>query len=65
MAKLLKDKGFSTYTTTIHKIENGQRPVPLDEAAAIADLFDMSLDSLLGRGIRLMRRVRHSHEEPG
>lgn len=51
MAKLLKDKGFSTYTTTIHKIENDQRPVPLDEAAAIADLFGMSLDTLLGRNL--------------
>jgi transcriptional regulator with XRE-family HTH domain len=51
MAQLLKDKGFRTYTTTIHKIEAGDRPVPLDEASAIADLFGVSVDRLLGRNL--------------
>jgi hypothetical protein len=32
---------------------------------ALAYLVAVVLDSLLGRGIRLMRRVRHSDEEPG
>ena len=51
MAELLKNKGFRAYTTTIHKIETDQRPVPVDEASAIADLFGMSLDKLLGRDL--------------
>jgi transcriptional regulator with XRE-family HTH domain len=49
MAELLRDKGFRAHTTTIHKIENDQRPVPVDEASAIADIFGISLDKLLGR----------------
>lgn len=36
-------------------------PVVLALAYGIA----VALDMLLGRGIRLTRRVRHSHEEPG
>jgi transcriptional regulator with XRE-family HTH domain len=60
MAKLLKDKGFSTYTTTIHKIETDQRPVPVDEAGAIADLFGVSLDRLLGRDLGPERDLAYS-----
>jgi hypothetical protein len=36
-------------------------PVVLALAYGIA----VTLDTLLGRGIQLMRRVRHSDEEPG
>ena len=32
--------------------------------AALRQLVAVVLDSLLGRGIRLMRRVRHGDEEP-
>jgi transcriptional regulator with XRE-family HTH domain len=49
VAKLLSDKGIHTYATTIAKIEAGDRAVRIDEAAGIADLFEVSLDSLLGR----------------
>jgi hypothetical protein len=55
MAELLRDKGFRTHTTTIHKTENDQRPVPVDEASAIADLFEVSLDKLLGRDLGVER----------
>ncbi|MGH6683963.1 MAG: helix-turn-helix transcriptional regulator [Pseudolabrys sp.] len=53
LAKMLKDKGIhSIYPTTIAKIESGERAVRIDEAAAIADLFDVSLDVLMGlRGV--------------
>jgi hypothetical protein len=51
MAKLLSDKGIGAHTTTIAKIEAGDRAVPIDEAAAIADLFEVSLDKLLGRDL--------------
>jgi hypothetical protein len=32
---------------------------------ALAYVIALALDALLGRGIRVMRRVRHSDEEPG
>ena len=37
------------HPTTIAKIEAGDRSVTIDEAAGVADLFELSLDSLLGR----------------
>jgi transcriptional regulator with XRE-family HTH domain len=50
LAKKLKDKGIhGIYPTTVAKIESGERAVRIDEAAALADLFDMSLDVLMGR----------------
>jgi transcriptional regulator with XRE-family HTH domain len=50
MAKLLSDNGIPMmHPTTIAKIEAGDRAVRIDEAAGIADLFGVSLDSLLGR----------------
>jgi len=50
LANRLGDKGIKgIYPTTIAKIESGERSVRIDEAAALADLFDVSLDALLGR----------------
>jgi hypothetical protein len=42
-----------------------QTIVVMPVVLALAYLVAVVLDSLLGRGIRLMRRVRHSDEEPG
>lgn len=50
LAKRLCDRKIDgVYASTIAKIEVGKRAVRMDEAAGIADLFDMSLDALLGR----------------
>jgi transcriptional regulator with XRE-family HTH domain len=50
MAKLLSEKGIAPmHATTIAKIEAGSRSVRINEAVGIADLLDVSLDSLLGR----------------
>ena len=49
LAKLLAEKDIHMHWTTIAKIEKGERSVRIDEAAAIADIFDMSVDTLLGR----------------
>jgi transcriptional regulator with XRE-family HTH domain len=51
LAKRLTDKGIPVYASTIAKIESEKKPrAPrLGEAAVIADLFDISLDALLGR----------------
>lgn len=51
LAKKLTDKGIPTYASTIAKIESDKKPraARLGEAVAIADLFDVSVDSLLGR----------------
>ena len=50
VAKKLTAKGIDKiHPTTVAKIESGDREVKLDEATAIADLFDMSLDVLVAR----------------
>jgi transcriptional regulator with XRE-family HTH domain len=50
MADMLSDRGIAPmHATTIAKIEAGTRSVRINEAVGIADLFDVSLDSLMGR----------------
>jgi transcriptional regulator with XRE-family HTH domain len=50
VAKMLGDKGIKgIYPTTVAKIESGERAVRIDEATALADLFEVPLDALLGR----------------
>ena len=49
LAKRLGERGVAVHASTIAKIETDARAVRLDEAAAIADLFGLSLDTLLGR----------------
>lgn len=51
LARRLTDKGIDVFASTIAKIESQRKPraVRLAEAAGIADLFGVSLDSLLGR----------------
>jgi transcriptional regulator with XRE-family HTH domain len=52
LAKMLKPKGIDMHWTTIAKIEKGTRSVRIDEAAAFADCFGISVDTLLGRKAR-------------
>jgi transcriptional regulator with XRE-family HTH domain len=50
LAKRLSDNDIPMiHASTIAKIELGSRPTRIDEATAIADLFGVSLDALLGR----------------
>ena len=50
MAEMLADKcSQSVHATTIAKIEAGRRSVRINEAVALADLFEVSVDALLGR----------------
>jgi hypothetical protein len=42
-----------------------QTIVVMPVVLALAYLIAVALDAVLGRGIQLMRRVRHSDEEPG
>jgi len=51
LAKRLSDKGVHVYASTIAKIENGTRAARLNEVAAVADLLEVSLDTLLGRSV--------------
>lgn len=46
---MAKRYGVEVYSTTIAKIEAGDRAVRVDELYAFADLFGMSADALLGR----------------
>lgn len=60
VAKLLAAKGFGqVYATTIAKIEAGDRAVTIAEAAAIAGLFGVSLDVMLGRSVELATDVTY------
>jgi transcriptional regulator with XRE-family HTH domain len=52
LAELLQGRGLGhIYPTTVAKIESGERAVRIDEATAIADLFEVSVDALLGRNV--------------
>ena len=53
LSKRLQDMGCEhIYPSTVAKIESGERAVRIDEATAIAELFDVSLDILLGRSVK-------------
>jgi transcriptional regulator with XRE-family HTH domain len=49
MANMLSRRKTDMHATTIAKIEAGTRSVRINEAVAIADLFEVGLDYLLGR----------------
>jgi transcriptional regulator with XRE-family HTH domain len=50
MAKILSDRGLRPmHPTTVAKIEAGDRSVRINEAVGMADLFEVSMDDLLGR----------------
>jgi transcriptional regulator with XRE-family HTH domain len=51
-AKRLGQLGVRAYPSTIAKIEAGDRPVKLAELAAIAEMFGVSIDVLLRRGVK-------------
>lgn len=47
LAKKMSEYGIPTTQTTIAKIERGDRPTPISEAAVIAHIFDLPLAGLL------------------
>jgi transcriptional regulator with XRE-family HTH domain len=49
LAQALTAKGIRSYATTIAKIEAGDRAVRVDELVAMAEIFDVPVDSLLGQ----------------
>jgi hypothetical protein len=49
MVELLEAEGIGLHWTSLSKIEKGERSVRIDEAKAIADLLELSVDSMLGR----------------
>src|SRR6516164_6885913 len=52
LAERLSKRVKGIYPTTIHKIESGDRAIRFDELAAVADVFGVSVDALLGRRAR-------------
>ncbi|CAM3752993.1 helix-turn-helix domain-containing protein [Smaragdicoccus niigatensis] len=73
LAVLIEGKGIPMHTTAIAKIEAGRREVRIDEASAMADLFGLSVDTLLGRSsdeseadrYALVRLSEHTHSALG
>ena len=65
MARMLAHRGIEPmHATTLAKIETGDRSLRVTEAAGIADLLELSMDSLLGRRPmgqtdELIYRLRH------
>lgn len=51
-AELAERLGVGMHWTTIAKIEKGTRSVRIDEAALIADIFETSVDAMLGRKVQ-------------
>jgi transcriptional regulator with XRE-family HTH domain len=52
LAKRLQDNGLEhIIPSTVAKIEGGARSVRIDEANVLADLFETSVDALLGRAV--------------
>jgi transcriptional regulator with XRE-family HTH domain len=50
LAELLRDKGFNAaHPSTVAKVEGGDRATTLDEVAAYAAVFGVSIDLLLGQ----------------
>lgn len=50
VAAMLEQRGaLGTIATTIAKLEAGNRAVRVDELAALADIFGISVDALIGR----------------
>lgn len=60
LAKLLSSRGFAFYASTIAKIETGGRSVGIAEAVAVAEVFEIPLDSLLGRKPRAERDLDYA-----
>jgi len=61
MAEILSGRDVQPmHATTIAKIEAGTRSVRISEAVGIADLFDVSLDALLGRNSRPKRDLDYA-----
>jgi hypothetical protein len=48
MARLLSARGVTAHPTTIAKIETGERVVRIEELSALADMLDLSVDTLIG-----------------
>ncbi len=48
LADLLCERGVQVRADTIAKTERGERKATLDEVSAIADVFEVSVDTLLG-----------------
>jgi hypothetical protein len=45
LAALMRERGFPWYQTTVVRVEHDGRPVTLDEAAELSEVFAVSLDS--------------------
>lgn len=73
LSQRLIDKGMDTmYPSTVAKVEAGERTVRIEEAFALADLFDVSVDWLGGRedgleddAIYTLRSVLDSAQQSG
>ncbi|MCV7441230.1 helix-turn-helix transcriptional regulator [Mycobacterium paraense] len=59
-AKMLSDRGIQPmHPSTVAKIEAGDRSVRINEAVGIADVFEVSVDSLLGRNTNNKRDLEY------
>lgn len=58
VASLMTKAGFSWRQTTVAKTEAGSRPIRLDEAGALAFLFGLSINDMVGHASNTPRQYR-------
>ena len=46
----MRGRGFNWHQTTISRIERGEQPLTLTEAATLADIYDQPITAFLGEG---------------
>ncbi len=59
LAEKLNEMGIAGNGSTIAKTESGDRGVKIDELSALADIFNVSVDTLLGRRTPLQDDLLH------
>lgn len=70
VAERMKAFGYSWHQTVVAKIETGQRPLRLSEAADLAALYEVSLDRLLvdpavtaGHAEEIEKQIQQTEEQ--
>lgn len=58
VATAMSERGYSWHQATVYKVENGGRQVQLGEADALAKVFDVPLDRMIGTTARAVASAR-------
>jgi DNA-binding XRE family transcriptional regulator len=62
LAKGLLAQGYGMNQVTVAELEDGAKPVRLNEVAAMAAFFEVPVESLWQDGAELLNTIRHERE---